>query len=72
MPTRSNWQNSIKDIVPYFAWWSLLVIHTVSEHERRTGDTKAKLEVFVMVGKVILLHLAHVRRKHGVMQPMKN
>lgn len=42
------------------------VKHVVPNFAR---DTEAQLEVFVVVGKMILLHLTHIRRQTGVVEP---
>ena len=64
---RLNGQNGVEDVVPNFACES---VSTTKEGIifGRTGDTESKLKVLVVVSKMVLLHLAHVLWKPGVVQ----
>ena len=47
---------------------SLSFVEVETEGRKHTGYPEAKLKVLVMVRQVVLLHLAHVRGKRGMMQ----
>ncbi len=65
----SKRQDGAKDVIPELAYNSLSERLTASTEQRRTGYTKGKLVVFVVMSKVVSFLFCQICRKIGVMEP---
>jgi hypothetical protein len=70
VPTQClHWEHSVEDIVPNLACIPYIRDQLNAITMRRTGNSEPELKVLVVMSQVVFLHLPHVCRELGVMQP---